>query len=175
MGAGTMLVLVIVSSIVILVSWNIFQNHMIERSNQKEQVRAIYAKLADTLKKLQTLKTTSAQVNCCDRALSLLKQAEQYDVCREVIPRFDEINRTLNKAKLTLPTFGYLEKAKKHRFKQNKNMEKNALLDALYEIRQRGITNDDLTGEYTGADNDSDNVTIEGIENRLSELGWEDK
>lgn len=125
------------------------------------------------LAKIQTVKTTSSKINNCEKALEILRQAEQYPECREVIEGYDQLIYKIESIKKVLPVGKYLEKAQKHNFKGKDSSEKNSLLDALYEVRTKNITNEDFEIAELHDDQTGEIVSIEMIENRLYDLGWE--
>lgn len=142
-------------------------------SENKMAVAQLAEKANKHLTKIQTVKTTSSKINNCDKALEILHQAEQYPECREVIEDYDQLIDKIERMKRVLPVAKYLEKAQKYNFKGKDSSEKNSLLDALYEIRTKNITNKDFAIAELHDDQTGEIVSIEMIENRLYDLGWE--
>jgi len=144
----------------------------IAEENERE-ILQIVEKVNNRLSKIQSVKTTSSKINNCEKALDLLKQADRFPGCRKVITNYDELVDKIERIKKVLPVGKYIEKAQKHNFKGKDSSEKNSLLDALYEIRTKNITNEDFEIAELHDDQTGEIVTIEMVENRLYDLGWE--
>lgn len=168
-------IILIIVAIALLVWRDISKNKKAEREERKQQVATIAFKVQDVLEKISTLKTNSAKVNNCGKAIDLLNNAEEYEECKEVITNFDELKSRLTKIQKVLPVVDYVEKSYKHQFKGKDKSEQNSLLDALYEIRQKRITNQDFKDAEVFPEGTGEIITVEGIKQRLAELGWEEK
>jgi hypothetical protein len=139
----------------------------------KAKVAMIADKANQYLSKIDSAKTTSSKINNCEKALETLYQAEQFPGCREVIEDYDILIDKIQRVKKVLPVGKYLEKAQKHNFKGKDSSEKNSLLDALYEVRTNNITNQDFEVAELHDDQTGEIVTVQLIENRLRDLGWD--
>jgi GTP1/Obg family GTP-binding protein len=167
-------VTIVIITIALLIWWQIVKKRKAEKEGRKRQVAMIAFDVQDVLEKISTLKTTGAKVNNCVKAIALLNKAEEYQECREVITNFDELKSRLIKIQKILPVIDYVEKAHKHQFKGKNKSEQNSLLDALYEIRQKELTNQDFIEAEVFPEGTDEIITIEGIEKRLAELGWKE-
>lgn len=165
-------IVIIVIGIVILVWRDISKNKEAEKERRLQEVARIALKVQDVLEKITYLKTNSAKINNCGKAISLLNKADEYEECHEVIKNFNELKSRLISIQNVLPVVDHIEKSYKHKFKGKAKPEQNSLLDALYEIRQKGITNQDFVEAEVFPEGTGEIVTIEGIQQRLSELGW---
>ena len=167
----TFLIILAVIAGIIFLFYKKAQND-ISKEN-KMAIAQLTEKANKHLAKIQTVKTTSSKINNCEKALKILRQAEQYPEYREVINGYDQLIDRIERTKKVLPVGKYLEKAQKHNFKGKDSSEKNSLLDALYEIRTKNITNEDFEIAELHDDQTGEIVTVEMIENRLYDLGWE--
>ena len=166
-------VVFIVAVIAAFVGWNYVKGVNAEKAERKRQLTVIAYQISDILEKITTLKTTSARVNNCSKALGLLDKAEGYEECRQVITNFDVLRSRLDKIQKVLPVVDYVDKSYKHRFKGKDSSEKNTLLDALFEITTKEITNQDIIEAEVYTESAGEIITVEGIKNRLKGLGWE--
>lgn len=123
----------------------------------------------------KNLKTTAGQADAYGRALGYLTAAGEYPICREVIDNYDQIVARVKAAQKVLPVIGHVEKASEHRFKGRDSAEKNALLDALSQIRQYRITDEEMAFAGVMPEATGEIVEIDGIMQRLKELGWEEQ
>lgn len=164
---------VIIAIIVVaFLVWQDIAKRSAEKRERKQKVAIIALKVQDVLDKISNLKTTGAIVNNCGKAISLLNKAEEYEECREVIKNFEELRNRLLKIQKVIPVVDHVEKAYKHRFKGKNKSEQNALLDALYEVRLKGLTNQDFIEANVSPEATGKLITIEAIKGRLTELGW---
>lgn len=155
------------------IAWSFAAVRKEEREKERAEVLALATKAQAQMDKVNRLKTTTAQVNACGKALGYLVGAEEYSCCREVIENYDELLARLRALKKVLPIVGHVEKANKHRFKGKDASEKNALLDALYEIETYKVTDEEVRLADLMPDGMREPIEIEGIRRRLRELGWE--
>lgn len=125
------------------------------------------------LEKVDSVKSYTAKANNCEKALRLLEEADIYPECREIISDYDKLTSRLNSIIKVLPVVGHIEKAYRYQFKGKEAAEKNALLDALYEIRTNEISNEDFWRAEVLPEGTGEIIEIETIESRLKELGWE--
>ncbi len=65
-----------------------------------------------------------------------------------------------------------LEKAKQHYFNEKKVLEMNVLFSAYCEIKASKLSNEDLRAASLTDYTTGDTLTLEGIEQRLTALGW---
>lgn len=158
----------------VLILLDLSKRKKAEKEERERQVALLAYKIHDLLEKIMSLKTSSAKINNCGKALLLLNQAEEYEECRQVIKNFDELQNRLIRIQQVLPIVDYVEKSYKHRFKNKDSSEKNTLLDALFEIKTKGITNQDILEAEVYPESTGEIITIEGIIGRLKELGWEE-
>lgn len=105
--------------------------------------------------------------------------AEQKEIS-EKAARLQKLEREMEAYSLELqeqrekvkPVIKFINEANKHKFKGNKKSELNALQNALYEIRIKRITNQEIGQSELFPEGTEEIVTVEGIEARLNELGW---
>ena len=122
--------------------------------------------------KAKNLKTATARVNALEKAANLLKQAAVIKNYQEVFPSYQhDLDKVMMCAQV-FPVVNYFEKAQKQRFKNKDNPEKNALLDALYEIKTKDLTDEDFEFAQVLTDQ-GELINVSIIESRLRELGWE--
>jgi GTP1/Obg family GTP-binding protein len=145
-----------------------------EKTARKNEVRNLAIKAQKSIEKINTLKTIGAKENNCASAIKLLSQAEEYEECREIISNFDTLKSQLAKIQKVLPVVNYIEKSYKHKFKGKDKLELDSLLDALYEINKKGITDNDFVIANIFPEATDETITIEGIRNRLVCLGWKE-
>lgn len=166
-------VIILVVFVVIIAIW-MYQS---EKKKSSDKNKLAIAKLSEQanhyLSKIDSAKTVTSKINNCDKGLDLLIRAGQYPECRTVITNYDELIDRIQRIKKVLPVGDYLEKAQKHNFKGKDSSEKNSLLDALYEIRTNNITNEDFEIANLHDDQTGEIITVEKVENRLKDLGWE--
>lgn len=168
MGFSTLFIIIVLAIVAIVV----LKHFADQKKQQKAEVARIASKANEYLRKVNSLKTTSSKLKNCEKALDALYTAGAYKECRDVIENYDELILKIETIKKVLPVGDSLDKAKKHNFKQKESSEKNALLDALYEIRTNNITNQDFDIAELHDENSGEIVTVELIEDRLQELGW---
>ena len=125
------------------------------------------------VEKINSLKTPASRVTRCKAALAKLRDMNDFEECRQVVSNYDELKAQLRAMIKVFPVIDKVEKAYKNRFKGKDNMEKNALLDALYEIQTNEVTNEDFLTAQIMPEGTGEIVQIEGIVDRLKELGWE--
>lgn len=140
---------------------------------EKAEVVEIGKKINHHLNKIETAKTIDSKVNNCDKIIELLEQAKKLPQCRNVLKKYDKLVDKIPRIKKLLPVEEYLDKAQKHRFKGKDYFEKNALLNALYDIKTKNITNKDFEVLQLRDDKTNELITVQLIENRLHDLGWE--
>ena len=144
-----------------------------EAERRKAEVLRIAGQAQDIFEKIETLKTASAKANNARKARDLLEKAEDFPECKEVITNHDELVDRLEAMEKVLPVVDYVEKSYKHQFKGKEKSELNSLLDALYEIKNKGLTNRDFEIAMVFPEGTGELITIEGIEERCKRLGWE--
>lgn len=146
-----------------------------EELEREYEIAVLGEKAQAALNRIESLKTATAKANACGKAISLLKQAEQYPECRQVINGYDALIDRLARAKKVLPVISHIERAYKHKYKGKEKLELNALQDALFDIKVHDVTNQDfdLAGVYP--EGTGEIVSIENIEDRCRKLGWEPK
>src|SRR5690606_12526509 len=137
------------------------------------EIAEIAIAVQDSLNKIHAVKSSTAKINNCKKALARLRQAEEYPECREVITNYDELKDRLISIPKVLPVVDAVEKAYRFRFKGKDSSELNALKDALYEIMQKNVTNHDFVQAMVFPEATGEILTIEGIRDRCKELGWE--
>lgn len=123
--------------------------------------------------RMSSVKTSAAQVNNAQKALSVLYEAGEYHECREVIKNYDEIVEKLDAIIRVAPVMAAMDRAYKHKFKGSQKSELSAMLDALYEIRKNTVNNADILNSGMMPDGTGELVQIENIERRCRELGWD--
>lgn len=125
---------------------------------------------------LNTAKTTKTKLKYCEKALSELHRAETLDDnYKTIFPEHGQLFKKFAALEVVLPVMDHLNKAHKNRFKQKNAAEKNNLLDALYEIKEKAIHDEDFVVADLRNEETGELTTISGIETRLKELGWEPK
>lgn len=144
------------------------------RATEQSEVVRLAERAQAELAKVNNLKTSTGQANACGRALGYLTAAEEYPSCREIISNYDELVARVKAVRKVLPVVGHIEKAYRHRFKGKDAAEKNALLDALYEIQTYRITDEEIALAEVMPGGTGEIVEIAGIRQRLRELGWEE-
>lgn len=167
-------IIIVVISIVMLV----FRDRIVGKRKQKKQRFAEQVQIAkqmqDAFNKIMKVKTTQAKINNCSRALDLMDTLLTYPEAREVVTNIDELRLRVIKIKKVLPVIDYIEKANKHRFKKKDKSELNCLLDALYQIKTNNIEDKDFIIADVYPENTQEIVSIQQIESRAKELGWEE-
>lgn len=138
-----------------------------------EKLQRMASQTNKYINKVSSVKTASAKINNCEKAIETLQQASTLPEYRDVFTNYDSMMRKLHCLKKVLPVDDYIKKADKHAFKKNESSEKNSLLDALYEIESNNITNEDFKRVELTNNNSGDEITIEYVESRLKKLGWE--
>lgn len=167
------LIIAIVIAVIILVWRDQAKKKRQELERRKYEIAQIAFKAQDLFEKISTLKTSTAKANNCGKALNLLAQAEEYPECRQVIQNYDELMERLEAIQKVLPVVDFVEKSYKHKFKAKDKSELNSLQDALFEIKKKGITNQDFEVALVFPEGTGEIITIEGIESRCKQLGWE--
>lgn len=153
--------------------WIYFQVQQEEKEQNIAELRSITSRLMDHLTKVNDAKTVKTKVSNCEKAIDLLYQARSYENHSSVITNFDELWEKLPSMKKVLPVADEVQKADKNKFKGKKSAEKNNLLNALYEIETNDITNEDFEIVPVFDDDTGEVLTVEAIESRLKDLGWE--
>ena len=146
-----------------------------KKEREKERVAEIAfeaEKVQRSLDKVATLKTPTAQIRHCETALAQLYKLEEYPNVRSVVSNLDELKVRLHALIKVLPIMKHIEKAYRHQFKGAEKAEKNALLDALYDIETNDVTNEDFFNAETFPEGTGEIVEIESIKRRLTQLGW---
>jgi hypothetical protein len=143
------------------------------RLERQEQVLAAAERAQSLFEKIQSLKTNTAKANNCEKALAELRKVDHLPETREYITNYDGLVAQLESLKKVLPVIGHIEKAYRHQFKGSDKAEKNALLDALYEIQTHGISDEDFERAQAYPEGTGEIVERKNIERRLRELGWD--
>lgn len=125
------------------------------------------------VERMNEAKTGRGQANNAGRAISIMLQAAEFAECRSVMLNYDEVMEQLEAAEKVAMAVDAVARSYKHRFKGSDKSELAALLDALYEIKKTGATNQDFIDSMLTPDGLGELVTIEGIRKRCKELGWE--
>lgn len=144
-----------------------------ESNQRKYLVAQIGQKAMAAYSRATEAKTATGQSNQAKRALGILTEADAYHECREVIRNYDEMCEHLEAMAKVAPVIDKVEKAYRHKFKGNSKAELGALLDALYEIRTEGITDNDIVNSRMYPSGTGEIVSIAGITARCKQLGWE--
>lgn len=165
----TLLILAIIGIVAFFYS----QQKREERKGREAEVIRLAQRANDCFQKMESVKTTSSKINNCSKGLEFLKEAGKYPECRDIISNYDQMIEKAQSAKKVLPVIKYLKKSHRHNFKGKDSSEKNSLLDALYEIRTKSITNEDFEIAEAIDEETAELIRIENIENRLKELGWD--
>ncbi len=168
----TFIIIIAVIAGIIFLFYKKAQNDITQEN--KMAIAQLAEKANKYLARVHSVKTTSSKIKNCEKALEILQQAEQFPEFRQVIKDYDQLIDKIKRVVKVLPVGEYLEKAQKHSFKGKDSSEKNSLLDALYEIRTKNITNEDFNIAELHDDQTGEIVSVEMIENRLYDLGWED-
>lgn len=129
----------------------------------------VVLKLTGSLNSSTDLK---AKKKRAETIIQCLDNANQYPECREVFENYDALYEQTKSMLLVTPVINHLNKAHKFRFKKKDASEKNALLDAMYEIDQNNITDDDFNKLGSFDEETGEIISISQIEKRLKELGW---
>jgi len=151
-----------------------------ESKKKKDKERRIQAAteymmdIQRVLEKAATLKTIGAKINNYAKAEKMLLESQYFEECREVVTNYDELLDRIPRIRKVLPIITLIEKSYLYRFKKKHNLELNSLLDAIYKIKNMSITNEDFSVAEMMPEGTGEIVTIEGIEARLRELGWEE-
>lgn len=166
--------LVIVGIFALIVYAFAYQSSKREESAKNvEKLQRMASATNQYLNKIQSVKTASAKLNNCDKAIETMQQASAYNECKKVFTNYDRMLNKLYSLKKVIPIDDYIKKADKHAFKGNDKSEKNSLLDALYEIESNNVSNTDFDVVDATHDKTGKPITIEYIESRLQGLGWE--
>ncbi|MCG8520183.1 MAG: hypothetical protein MI794_19535 [Pseudomonadales bacterium] len=144
-----------------------------EAKRREGEILRIAGQAQEIFEKIQALKTSSAKANNARKARELLERAGTYPECRQIIKNHGELIDRLEAIEKVLPAVDYVEKSYKHQFKGKDKSELNSLLDALYEIQSKGITDRDFETAMVFPEGTGELITIEGIEERCKRLGWE--
>lgn len=141
-----------------------------QRIQELESMTNTVDDLIFSLNQSDNLKTKKKRA---ETILQILNRASQYPEHQEVFNNFDELYDQISSMLLVAPVVEHLKKAHKFRFKKKDASEKNALLDAMYEIEQNNITDDDFDKLGSHNEETGEIISISQIEERLKELGWE--
>ncbi|PHS70444.1 MAG: hypothetical protein COB22_08125 [Cycloclasticus sp.] len=130
---------------------------------------------ADSLcQKAITSKTAAAKRKYSLLAIEILDEIKIHPETRELVSSFDESYEKIKTLAKLAAVFEAIDKADKHKFKGNEKSELGALQDALYEIQNNDIRNKDFIILVPHPEEGELN-SIESIEERCKELGWERK
>lgn len=168
------LIAVIGTAVAIMVARDNARRKQLAAALREQEAARLALKIQAAVDKLESVKTTAAKVNNCQKVLSLLDQAGSSPECVAMITNYGEVVDRLRSIEKVLRAVDHVEKAYKHQFKGNAAAEKNALLDALYEIRTKRVTNRDFDIAMVMPEGTGEIIRIENIQNRLKELGWSD-
>jgi len=140
---------------------------------RRAEVERLALKAQNACDRLPDMKTATGQSNQAKRALALLKEADAYPECRQVIRNYDQMCRRLEAIQKVAPVIDKVEKAYRHRFKGKEKPELNALLDALYEVTTGHITDQDIVAAEMYPSGTGEIVSIAGLKERCRQLGWD--
>ena len=147
-----------------------------ERKERFQRIQELEG-MANTIDKLVFSMNESddlkAKKKRAETILQVLNRVTDYPEYQEVFENYDELYEQLNSMILVAPVIEHLKKAHKYKFKKKDSSEKNALLDAMYEIEQNNITDDDFYKLGSHNEETGEIISISQIEERLKELGWE--
>jgi len=147
-----------------------------ERKERFQRIQELEG-MANTVDKLIFSMNESDNLNAkkkrAETILQVLNRVSDYPEYQEVFESFDELYKQVKSMLLVAPVIEHLKKAHKYKFKKKDSSEKNALLDALYEIEQNNITDDDFMRLGSHNEETGEIISISQIEERLKELGWE--
>ena len=164
--------LVVVVSIARLVARDRSRRLAAEAEFRRREGALLALKIQRAVEKVESVKTTAARVNNCQKAIALMESAESNPECVRMIANYGEVLDRLRSIQKVLRAVDHVEKADRHQFKGNAAAEKSALLDALYEIRTKGVTNSDFDIAMVVPESTGEILRVESIVARLKELGW---
>ena len=171
------LVLIVLITIYVLMS-NSTKSSMSSKENKErfqriqelEVIASTVDKLIFSMNESDDLK---AKKKRAETILQSLNRASEYPERYEVFDNFDLLYEQVKSMFLVAPVIEHLKKAHKFKFKKKDSSEKNALLDAMYEIEQHNITDDDFLRLGSHNEETGEIISISQIKERLKELGWE--
>jgi len=174
----SLLILLLVFFSLVAVVWGLSKSKQDKERQQKKEGRIevfneYVQKAQKYIDKAYESKSSATKINNYKKALDILLALNRYDDYRELSKDSDKSVEILRKAIRVMPIIEYVTKASKHRFKGNTKQELAALQDALYEIRMKNISNEELTvTDKICSDDMRPIITIESMVSRLAELGW---
>ena len=131
-------------------------------------------RLMQSCEKIESIKGTTARMNRCKSALNDIEALRQYSDHQEVITNLDELEVRLHSMLKVFPVIDKMSRAYKHRFAGKANLERSALVEALYAIQVEGVTNEDfIRAEVLPEGARGEIVQIEDIVSPAKQLGWE--
>lgn len=125
------------------------------------------------LRKVKEAKTAATKEKALHRALGHLKELRSYEAGPRIVVDLEGEIKRIEAAGKVVAIVEKVEAADKHRFKGGTKSEINALTDALYEIEKRELDTDTFLQAGVAVTATGEVPTVEGIEQRLHELGWE--
>jgi len=142
-----------------------------EREDEIRTILSLVEEVEELTGLVSTLRGLDNRLEYCNRALRLMEEMESYPLCREVVENFDKNRDKIRRIRKILPFAEYFDRAGRHRFKGNSALERDALLDALYEAESSDIADEDLRiAELLDAPGGKP-VTLQRVTRRLQELG----
>jgi hypothetical protein len=118
-------------------------------------------------------KTERTRLNNVDQVISNLRQIMELDPEGKVVPDAEELMRTMNACRRTIPAEMALAKVEKALFKKQKKAAMNAYLDALFSVRKLGTTDADFLQARVVAHDTGRPITVADIAASAKELGWD--
>ncbi|MDX1641365.1 MAG: hypothetical protein R3220_06690 [Balneolaceae bacterium] len=91
---------------------------------------------------------------------------------RKIMTNYNDFIDTLNRMIKVQPVSEHVGKAAFYYHKHNKFFEKNSLFNARCEIKENNISDEDLRTTNMQDYITGNILTLSGIEQRLTELGW---